>query len=70
MGLTIGEASAVNTLVRFITQTSAHEAPPDEEKALDAAKLLIGKANKALGAGLRVAELDDLWKDVSITQRT
>lgn len=64
MALTIGEASAVNTLVRFLTQTSAHGEPPSSDNALEAAKLLVGKANKVLGAGLRVSELDALWKSV------
>ncbi len=52
MALTIGEASAVNTLIHFITQDpNALGELPSSEKALEAANLLCAKAYKALMCG-------------------
>ena len=53
MALTVGEASAVNTLIRFITgdpRPMSGEAVTSEQ-GLEAANLLAQKANKTLGAG-------------------
>lgn len=52
MALTIGEASAVNTVLRFVAQDAGYRgAVPTSSEALTAANLLAQKAHKALGAG-------------------
>jgi hypothetical protein len=63
MGQTVGEANAVNTLVRFITQTTNNGFPvPSEESAKEAAKLLLKGSRKTLMAGLNPEEVDVIWK--------
>lgn len=63
MAVTVSEASAINTLIRFITGTcSAVGAVPDSDTALRAANLLAGSAHKRLMAGLRGdGDLDPIW---------
>jgi hypothetical protein len=62
MALTITQANAVNIAARYVMgRSSEHGVPkPSQAEALEAALLpLIAAANKALGAGLRPAEIEE-----------
>lgn len=58
MGIT--EANAVNVLVRYafgITRPDGYVTVPTEAQAVEAARLLLLKAHKTLGAGLTEHDL-------------
>jgi len=62
MSLTNGEASAINTLVHRVTDTpDAMGNKPTDEQVRVAATLLVGSAYKKLMAGIRPAQLDELF---------
>ncbi len=66
MALTIGEALAVNTLVKWILgQPNAIGADISGDDALKAAQLLADHANKALHAGIRPEEVGHFWNSRS-----
>jgi hypothetical protein len=50
----------VNTVLAYMAQDNGDWPVPDDAKAKEAVLLLVTKANKALGAGIRVSQVDDL----------
>ncbi len=59
--MTITEAGAVNTLLHWaMGDCPQYYDPPTKDEALQAARILAGKAHKALSAGLCPEDVDDL----------
>lgn len=64
MSLTVGEANAVNLLLRYITGTAhGQDAVPTSGQALYAAELLASYSYQRLSAGFRPEELAALWPE-------
>lgn len=61
MALTIGEASAVFTLLRYFLGEPGPAGPIGSDQALDAARMLRDKAYKTLAAGMQPERLEELW---------
>lgn len=62
--MTIGEASAVNTLASWILGTTNVKGPsPSNEQCIDALLYLTERANKALGAGWSPEMIRREWPD-------
>jgi hypothetical protein len=59
---TVAEASAVNTLLRYVTGVTVHDQPaPTAGEAREAARTLAASAYRRLSAGLRAADIDTIW---------
>jgi hypothetical protein len=55
--MNIGEANAVNVLLRHVLDDTAD----DDVRLREASVYLAGQANKALGAGLRAEDIEGAW---------
>lgn len=61
MGLSNGEANAVNALIRYFLGIRGHAGPVGDERTLEALLLLREKAYKTLSAGLLAGEVHDAF---------
>lgn len=71
MSLTVGQASDVNTLLRYVLGISRPgSGVPGSDEALQAAERLAAAADKRLMAGIRAQDVTATWASLELPGRT